>query len=35
VLSERDGAALATWADATHLFVVVSKKGRAALEQLI
>jgi len=35
VLSEQDDATLATWADAAHVFVVVSKKGRAALEQLI
>ncbi len=35
VLTERDGASLAAWADAAHVFVVVSKTGRTALERLL
>lgn len=35
VLSDRNGASLASWADASHLFVVVSKAGRAPLQRLL
>jgi hypothetical protein len=35
VLTDRNGASLASWADAAHLFVVVSKTGRAPLERLL
>lgn len=35
VLAERDGASIASWADASHLFVVVSKTGRAPLQRLL
>jgi hypothetical protein len=35
VLSGEGGVALAAWADAAHLFVVVSKSGRAPLEKLL
>jgi hypothetical protein len=35
VLTDRNGASIASWADAAHLFVVVSKTGRAPLEQLL
>jgi len=35
VLTDRNGASIASWADASHLFVVVSKTGRAPLEQLL
>lgn len=35
VLIDRNGASMASWADASHLFVVVSKTGRAPLERLL
>ena len=35
VLTDRNGASIASWADASHLFVVVSKTGRAPLERLL
>ena len=35
VLTDRNGASVASWADAAHLFVVVSKTGRAPLERLL
>lgn len=35
VISGERGVALAAWADAAHLFVVVSKSGRAPLEKLL
>ncbi|MBI2497583.1 MAG: hypothetical protein HYV75_06600 [Opitutae bacterium] len=35
VLSDRNGAGIASWADASHLFVVVSKTGRAPLQRLL
>ncbi|MDI1247798.1 MAG: hypothetical protein PSV13_02850 [Lacunisphaera sp.] len=35
VLTDRNGASVASWADATHLIVVVSKTGRAPLERLL
>ena len=35
VLADRNGTSVASWADATHLYVVVSKTGRAALERLL
>lgn len=35
ILTDRNGASIASWADATHLFVVVSKTGRAPLERLL
>ncbi len=34
-LVDRNGMSLASWADATHLFVVVSKRGHAELEKLL
>ena len=34
-LTDRNGASIASWADASHLFVVVSKTGRAPLERLL
>jgi hypothetical protein len=34
-LDDEKGATLASWADAAHLFVVVSKAGRAPLEKLL
>jgi hypothetical protein len=34
-LVDRNGASIASWADASHLYVVVSKTGRAALERLL
>jgi len=34
-LTDRNGASIASWADAAHLFVVVSKTGRAPLERLL
>lgn len=35
VLTDRNGASIASWADAAHLFVVVSTTGRAPLERLL
>ena len=35
VLTYRNGASIASWADASHLFVVVSKTGRVPLERLL
>ena len=35
VLTDRSGASIASWADATHLYVVVSKTGRVPLERLL
>lgn len=35
VLVDRNGASIASWADASHVFVVVSKTGRAPLERLL
>ncbi len=35
VLTDRKGAGIASWADASHLFVVVSKTGRVPLERLL
>ena len=35
VLAHRDGASIASWADASHLFVVVSKTGPAPLQRLL
>ncbi|MDI1336377.1 MAG: hypothetical protein PSU94_09370 [Lacunisphaera sp.] len=35
VLADKSGASIASWADASHLFVVVSKSGRAPLERLL
>ena len=34
-LVDRNGASIAAWADPSHLYVVVSKTGRAALEKLL
>jgi len=34
-LVDRNGISLASWADAAHLFVVVSKKGHSELEKLL
>ena len=34
-LVDSNGASIASWADASHLFVVVSKTGRASLEKLL
>ncbi len=35
VLVDRSGASIASWADTSNLYVVVSKTGRAALERLL
>ena len=35
VLNEKNGASIASWADASHLFVLVSKTGRAPLQRLL
>jgi hypothetical protein len=35
VLADRNGASVASWADAAHVFVVVSKTGRAPLARLL
>ena len=35
VLTDKNGASIASWADASHLFVVVSKTGRAPLQRLL
>ena len=34
-LVDRNGMSIASWADAAHLFVVVSKKGHSELEKLL
>ena len=34
-LVDQDGVSMASWADAAHLFVVVSKQGHAELEKLL
>jgi hypothetical protein len=35
VLADEDGASVATWADTSHLFVMVTKAGHSSLEKLL